>query len=34
MANDATLWDILLGIFGIDSETVENDLGVEAVPNG
>ncbi len=34
MTNEVSLWDVLLGIFGINSDSPEDEVGVEWVPNG
>lgn len=34
MIADATLWDLVLGILGLGSDTPEDEVGVEAVPHG
>lgn len=34
MAEEANLWDIVLGILGIDTEGLEEEIGVIWVPNG
>ena len=34
MTNETSLWDLLLGILGISTETAEDETGVLAPPNG
>ena len=34
MKSETNLWDLLLGILGIGTETAEDEAGVEFVPAG
>ena len=34
MTNETSLWDLLLGILGIGTETAEDEVGIEFVPAG
>ena len=34
MTSETSLWNLLLGILGIGTETAEDEVGVEVVPNG